>query len=44
MIQEGGKDETFVKNLVKNIRFQLLDQKEKIRLERKQKRSKGIGA
>ena len=44
MIQEGGKDETFVKNLVKNIRFQLLDQKEKIRLDRKQKRSKGIGA
>lgn len=44
MIQESGNDETFIKNLVNNLRFQLLDQKAKLKLERKQNRSKGIGA
>jgi len=44
MIQESGNDETFIKNLVNSLRFQVLDQKAKLKLERKQNRSKGIGA
>ena len=44
LINESTQDDAFIKGLVNNLRFQLLDQKAKVKLERKQNRSRGIGA
>lgn len=42
LIRETTNDENWIKSLTNNIKFQLADLKAKTRLERKQKRSKGV--